>query len=109
MNALEELNEAIKKFNEGIRAYAVLGDGYAAQRLAIERKALDILGLKPLRVRALLARVKVTATFPKTAEPEAQTSLAEAPNPEYVKPDRPPEDPDNLMPPQFLRDQKDQA
>ena len=67
MNPLEQLTEAIKLYNEAVRAYAVLGDGYAAQRLAIERKALDILGLKPLKVRAMLAKVTVKLTLPKAA------------------------------------------
>lgn len=108
MNQLEQLNEAIKTYNEAVRAYAILGDGYAAQRLAIERKADDILGLKVLKVRRMLAKVTVKLTMPKPAKPEAQMTLAEAPNPEYVKPDRPPENPDDIMPPKYLREQKDQ-
>ena len=106
MNPLEELNEAIKTYNEAVRAYAILGDGYAAQQLAIERLALDILGLKPLKVRRMLAKVKVEVTFPKAAVPDKEPTLAEAGT--YVAPDCPAEDPDGLMPPKFLREQKDQ-
>lgn len=111
MNPLEELSEAVKQYNTDAREYARDGYQFETQRLAIERKALDILGLKPLKVRAMLAKVTVKVVLPKAAEPEAQATLAEVGTDAeaYVMPDRPPENPDDMLPPKFLRDQKDQT